>query len=71
MGLKFNNGNGAGICDKCGTMLWVGFLPDVQKLTPFNYYTEGEMHCKECDPYKPIDVNPVKKLEEFTTCLMK
>lgn len=51
MGLKFNNGHGAGTCDKCGTMLWSGFRPNHYNITPYNYYKNKEMFCKECDPY--------------------
>lgn len=51
MGLKYNNGNGAGICDECGVMLWSGFVPNQYDITPFNFYKNGEMYCKKHDPY--------------------
>ena len=58
MGLKYNSGNGAGTCDKCGTMLWTGFVPNVtSRITPFNFYKNGEMFCRSCDPYLAAGVS--------------
>lgn len=51
MGLKFNNGNGAGLCDECSKMLWVGHVPKHTPLAPFNFYKTGEMYCRKHDPY--------------------
>lgn len=58
MGFKYNSGNGAGTCDKCQIMLWTGFMPNVtSRLVPFNFYTNGEMYCRKCDPYLAAGVS--------------
>jgi RNase P subunit RPR2 len=52
MGFKYNCGNGSGICDKCSVVLWTGFYPNVtSQITPYNFYKNGEMYCKKCNPY--------------------
>lgn len=51
MSLKFNGGDGAGICDECLIMLWSGVKPYHRKLVPYNHYCNGSMYCKKCDPY--------------------
>jgi hypothetical protein len=66
MGLKYNCGNGAGVCDECGVMLWTGFYPNLtSQITPYTFYKNGEMHCKKCDPcLKTDETKEVEKAYE-------
>lgn len=65
MSRKYNNGQGAGICDECGLMLWTGFIPDHTPIAPYNRYGDGKEWCKDCDLYQleGYDVVPVESHE--------